>query len=128
MLKSFTFMSLAAVLFISSGVSALGPPRSRHSPALPVARECPVVSVASPNFDSGKDEPLIFHVTVSGVEKERKLEYEWVVSRGEIKTGQGTPSITVEVAHNGASVGAKVKVKGLPDGCSGEAVNYITHY
>lgn len=121
-------MTLAALLVVYPGGANLDPPRPRQSPARSVIEECPTVSVYCPNFYSVKDEPLVFKVTVSGADKDRKLAYEWAVSRGEIKTGQGTTSITVEVERNGTGVGATVRVKGLPDGCGGEAGNYITHY
>ena len=91
-------------------------------------RECSQVTVECPEINPLKEEPLIFTATVSGVEQDKKLEYEWRVSRGEIKSGQGTPSITVEVKRDGTGVGAVVRVKGLPEGCGEEAGCHITHY
>ncbi len=92
------------------------------------AGECTGLRIESPNYDSGKDEPLVLKALIDGIEKDGKLEYIWTVSRGSIKTGQGTPSITLEVEHKRASLVVEVEIKGLPDGCPGKTTFYVDHY
>jgi PKD-like domain len=51
-----------------------------------------------------------------------KLSYNWTVSAGTIKSGQGTSSISVDTTGlGGASLEATVQVAGLPEGCAGKA-------
>ena len=87
------------------------------------APDCPTVSVTCP---SDRD-ALQFTATVSPDKPEIKLTYKWTVSRGEIKSGQGTPTITVEAERNGKGIGATVEVGGLPNNCPNQASCYITH-
>jgi hypothetical protein len=127
-MNSIILVFTALLLIIASGPNNQLAQRMASSPD-PVDEKCPVIIVECQNWASSEDSPLIFNVTVTGVEEGAKLEYEWKpTSRGKIKTGQGTTSITLEAEHNGSSIGVLVEVKGLPEGRDGKASNTITHY
>jgi len=79
--------------------------------------DCPTINVSCPDsVDSGK--PLKFKVNVSGGKAQRELSYNWSVSKGTIKSGQGTT--TIEVDLNGQDcegVTATVEVNGYDPNC-----------
>src|SRR5260370_30569766 len=57
--------------------------------------DCPTVSVTCPeSADSGK---LIFKASVTGGKAQRELSDNWSVTKGTIKSGQGTPTIEVDL-------------------------------
>ena len=86
-------------------------------------RECPIVYVDCPDMACGTDDrPCTFTATVKGIESDRELTYCWTVSKGKIKSGQGTPSLTVDVGGKVAyGVTAVVEVGGLGEGCTDNA-------
>jgi hypothetical protein len=93
-----------------------------HAGAAP--SDCPTITVAC-----SEDGPTIeFSATVSPENPNLKLTYKWTVSRGEIKSGQGTPKITVDAERNGKGLGATVEVLGLPMTCPNKAGCYRTHF
>ena len=86
--------------------------------------DCPTITVACPD-----DGPTIqFSAKVSPENPELKLTYQWTLSRGEIKSGQGTSKITVDAERNGKSMGASVEVLGLPGNCANKASCYVSHF
>jgi hypothetical protein len=89
-----------------------------------VPADCPKISVACP--DDG--DTIQFTATVSPDNPDLSLKYQWKVTRGEIKSGQGTPNITVEADRNGQGIGATVEVQGLPANCANAASCYRTHF
>jgi hypothetical protein len=93
-----------------------------HAGATPA--DCPTITVACP--DEG---PTIqFSATVTPENSDLKLTYQWTVTRGEIKSGQGTTKIAVDAERNGKGIGATVDVLGLPSKCGRNASCYVTHF
>ena len=94
------------------------------APAGAGTAECPKITVACP--DGG--ETIQFTAKVSPENPALKLTYKWSVTRGEIKSGQGTPEITVDAERNGQGIGATVEVSGFPSKCANNASCYVTHF
>src|ERR1044072_8384610 len=76
---------------------------------------CPTVSVSGGGMPGPKD-PMSFTAHVDTKGKDLILEYIWTVSSGNIASGQGTPSITVERDAD-ENVTATLEIKGFPEGC-----------
>ena len=93
------FFGLSTVLVLSVRVSA---------------QDCPAISASCPDaVDQGQ--PITFTVTVGALPD---TGYKWTVSVGIIKSGQGTPTITVDsVGLGGQNVTATVEVSGLNPAC-----------
>jgi hypothetical protein len=70
---------------------------------------------------------LIYSVRVKGADPKSAMSYKWSVSVGEIKSGQGTASITVDRPNNTEGFTATAEVAGLPDGCGNKASCTTTH-
>jgi hypothetical protein len=86
--------------------------------------DCPTISVAC-----SEDGPTIqFAATVSPESPELKLTYQWTVTRGEIKSGQGTRKITLVAERNGRAIGATVEVLELSTNCANKASCTLTHF
>jgi hypothetical protein len=85
------------------------------------ARQCPTVQVSCMDtMVCGSS--ITFTAKVGNAPADAKLSYNWTVSAGTIKMGQGTPSITVDTTElAGISVEATVQVSGLPEACDGKA-------
>ena len=79
--------------------------------------DCPTVSVICPdNPDSGK--PMKFRANAVGGKARGELSYSWSVTKGTIKSGQGTP--TIEVDLNGQDcegLTATVEINGYDPNC-----------
>ena|SRR5580765_6559849 len=86
--------------------------------------DCPTITVACPEAGS----TIEFTAKVSPENAKLKLTYRWTVTRGEIKSGQGTPQITVYADRNGQGLGASVEVLGLRANCANKASCYVTHF
>ena len=86
--------------------------------------ECPKISITCPGYEG----PIEFTATVSPENPDLKLTFQWTVSRGEIKSGQGTRKITVDAERNGESFGGSVKIIGLPADCLNTASCWISHF
>jgi hypothetical protein len=120
---SVLLMNIALIAYVGSV--------SHHSSnilqAHTVATECPTLDIeCSPT--AGKDNLLLFKVIVSGVKERQQLKYIWSVSRGKIKSGQGSSEITVEgAAGEGTSLSVSVEVEGFPEGCAKKAWCTISH-
>ena len=86
------------------------------------ATGCPnIYIVECPGLDR-KDDTYTIMVKVEGVNPDQKLTYHWTVYGGELKSGQGTSSITVKVGDlRKETFTARVKVCGVPEGCSNTA-------
>jgi hypothetical protein len=83
------------------------------------ACSCPSISVTGP---AGLTEPggtMTFTANVSGGSQDQQITYNWTVSAGTISSGQGTPSITVQVPsdENGGNVTATVDIGGVQANC-----------
>lgn len=79
--------------------------------------DCPAISVTTPKRFVSPGEVSTFTVKVNwGGNESSPLEYRWMVDRGEILDGQGTPTISFKHKNVGESVtGTVVITKGLPD-------------
>ena len=81
--------------------------------------DCPTVLVSCPDSDSGST--LILNANVAG-DRSIKLTFKWTVSAGKITSGQGTPSISVDMSGAwGQSLTATVEVGGFDKACRREA-------
>lgn len=80
--------------------------------------ECPTLNVECPDETHNKDS-LTFKLRVlEGEVPKQNISYEWKVSGGEIKSGQGTDCITVvNFDVEKKSLHVSVEVSGLPEGC-----------
>ncbi|HKO42144.1 MAG TPA: hypothetical protein VJU84_02555 [Pyrinomonadaceae bacterium] len=80
---------------------------------------CPTISVSCP-ADVVEGQPITFTASISS--SDANLTYEWSVSAGTITSGQGTSSITVDIAGlGGQSITGTLEVGGLDPACSKKA-------
>src|SRR5258705_5842645 len=77
--------------------------------------ECPTVTVSCP--DDISRTTLVYRAHLTDLQVGQKVTYMWSVSRGKIKSGQGTSSITIDRPDDMNGFTATVEVQGLPDGC-----------
>jgi hypothetical protein len=89
-----------------------------HVSAQDAPASCPTVNVSCPDsVKEGAD--LTFTASVSGGESGVTPTYNWTVSAGSIKSGQGTSTIAVDTAGTGGlTITATVDVGGFDRGCS----------
>lgn len=85
------------------------------------AGECPTLSIECP----GDDGEIAFTAKVAP--EKADLTYQWSVSRGKIKSGQGTAKIIVEAKRDGTSIGASVEISGIPITCAHTASCFRSH-
>ena len=91
---------------------------------LPKAEQkCPTIAITPPD---GKDKDTwTFSVRVENVEPNLKLTYKWTVRYGhrfdDVKSGQGTPSITIDTRDTGEGLLVEVEIGGLEAGCPNKA-------
>ena len=79
---------------------------------------CPTVRVDCSSGITQAGTPVTFDANIEGFLPDSGVTYHWSVSAGTIKSGQGTPSITVATTGlDGQSVTATLKVGGLPPEC-----------
>ena len=86
----------------------------------PAPSSCPSVSIKYPTlWEPGQPVTISAEVDSSDAYLTANLKYNWSVSAGEIVSGQGTPTITVDTtALGGQNVTATVEIDGLPAGCN----------
>jgi hypothetical protein len=78
---------------------------------------CPSIDVSSGGV-AKPGEPAVFTAEVKNAINLSALVYEWTVSHGQIVSGAGTPTITVDTTGTGGfSITATVVIKGLPENC-----------
>ena len=80
---------------------------------------CPTIIVDCPSDVSKPGELRTFTATVTGAAT-AKLSYAWAISGGTIRSGQGTPTIQVEVEGLSGLTGT-VTVTGVPESCVSSA-------
>lgn len=80
---------------------------------------CPKISVVGGGqVEADSGQPMVFKAEVENLPKDITLQYFWTLTAGEIISGQGTPTIKVDVGKlNNQSVTAAVEIKGLPGNC-----------
>lgn len=102
------------LLFVAFHVSAQDAPPS-----------CPKVSVSCPDtVKAGED--LKFTAAVNGGASGVTPTYNWSVSAGSIKSGQGTSTIVVDTADTGGqTITATVDVGGFARECSTSGVHRV---
>src|ERR1044071_433640 len=90
------FLSLLVLTYgLDLGSPIIKPPFTSAGVSKGMIAECPKIDMTYPDpFD--EKTPLKFGVRIEGVDPSRKLKYSWFVSKGHIKSGQGTASIVVE--------------------------------
>ena len=82
--------------------------------------ECPKIDMTYPDPFNEKA-PLRFEARIEGADPDKKLKYSWFVSKGHIKSGQGTASIVVEAeGAERQGLTATVIICGLPYECENE--------
>ena len=88
-----------------------------------IPSKCPIITVSCPTTG----QPYAFSAILYDAETKDKisipnLEYNWVVSKGEIAAGQGTVSMTVDGSSTDMrALTASVEVKGLAFECKTRA-------
>jgi hypothetical protein len=95
---------------------------------------CPTVSVSCPDQatqgerassapDASSAADITFTANISGGDPDVPPTFNWTISAGTIKSGQGTSSITVDISglESGTSVTATVDVGGYDRSCSTSA-------
>lgn len=82
----------------------------------PKTFDCPTISITCPDaVESGK--PLKFMAKVEGGKSKGETTYNWTVDKGKIKSGQGTPTIEVDLEGQDCKVTATVEVNGFDPSC-----------
>jgi len=115
---------ILSMIVLCCGVSYDVPPSKpqfKHSHPTAITFDCPKIHVTcSDPFD--ENAPLQFQVRVEGGDPNKKLKYSWFVSRGHVKSGQGTTSIIVDATGDERKgLTATVVICGLPYECENEA-------
>jgi hypothetical protein len=88
-----------------------------------VVRDCPIVPVCPNITISGPDSvavgaPVTFTASVTGGTPGISPVYNWTVSAGQVISGQGTPSITIDTTGlAGQSISANLAVEGYNLNC-----------
>ncbi len=80
---------------------------------------CPTISITAPTSLIKIGDSMTFTAKVDGINAEN-LKYKWIVSNGEISSGQGTLAINVATMQDmaGQTITATLEVSGLPQNCS----------
>ena len=83
--------------------------------------DCPSVYISTcPDSCESDEKPCTFRVEVKGAKPDQKLTYTWEVSRGKIKTGQGTDTVTIDLSgfdrKDRIGITATVRVGGIGGG------------
>jgi hypothetical protein len=117
---------IACLIFIALAHLVLATPASLAP--LP-ADECPVINLRSLSHICMGDN-VTFEANVTGISSEVELTYNWTVSTGTIKSGQGTDTITIDMTNASpdtisdglkATVEVSGNIPGAPPYCSREA-------
>jgi len=86
---------------------------------------CPTVSITCPERGT-EDAPITFTANLTGGTATIKPSYQWTVSAGQIISGQGTPSITVDTKGvGGQSIRADLDVGGFGTPCPANCATAI---
>ena len=114
-----TMVALLLVVFTIAPDGIHSKPR-RSISLRNVIADCPKIEMDYPDpFD--EKAPLKFEVRVKGADPDKKLKFSWFVSKGSVKSGQGTASIIVEAkGADRQGLTATVVICGLPYECENE--------
>ena len=86
---------------------------------------CPNVTISCPERGT-EDAPITFTATLTGGTTTIRPTYHWTISAGQIISGQGTPSITVDTKGvGGQSVRANLDVGGFGTPCPANCATAI---
>jgi len=92
-------------------------PISEKEPANKI-EDCPAISVTCPELGRAGNTRMKFIATVTGGNPRSEISYNWKVSKGTIRHGQGTAVIDVDFTGVGQDgLTATVEVKGLEPNC-----------
>ena len=80
---------------------------------------CPTITVDCPTGLVNVGQPVTFTASVTGGDPSAQLTYNWTVTAGNITSGQGTPSITVDTTGlaGGTTITGTVTVGGIDPNC-----------
>lgn len=81
-----------------------------------VLQECPAIAVAATPLASQPKPTFVFEARLSETETKGQPTYNWTISAGTIKKGQGTSAITVELTDP-QDITATVTVRGFAAHC-----------
>jgi len=82
------------------------------------SEDCPIISVTCPELGTEGNTRVKFVANVSGGKPESEISYNWSVSKGKIKQGQGTAVVEIDFAGVGIEgLTASVEVKGFAPTC-----------
>jgi hypothetical protein len=96
---------------------------SANKPSENTLSKCPVITVSCPTTE----QPYTFTAVLYDAESKStvsipNLEYSWTISKGEIASGQGTASMTVDASSTDMrALTATVDVEGLAGECKTRA-------
>jgi hypothetical protein len=101
------------VSFSSTTVTVSEPPTGCCVPP------CPDLRVDCPTGLTTEGDPITFTANVSGGDPSASITYNWTVSAGTIRSGQGTPTIQVDTTGiGGQTVTATVELGGVAPECN----------
>ena len=81
-----------------------------------IEQQCPAISVTSTPLTFQPNNSVVFEARLSETDTPVQATYNWTISAGTIKSGQGTSVLTVELPQPGM-ISATVTVKGLSPHC-----------
>jgi hypothetical protein len=82
-------------------------------------QDCPTISVTCPDAGRGGNTPIRFKASITGGKPNSEMPYNWSVSKGTIRQGQGTAVIEVDVTGVGLEgLTATVEVNGFDPNCN----------
>lgn len=122
------FVSLSLLIFAAAVINASGqtvptkpanPPAATPTPAEPVVFACPKVDIQSVNQPVRDGTPLRFTAAIAGGDPKAQPMFDWSISAGSIKAGQGTKNIDVDTTGAGAekAITATLLIGGYPPEC-----------
>lgn len=80
--------------------------------------ECPDIYLYCPDSCADAKKPCSFTAVVKGVNPDQKLTYQWGVNKGQVRAGQGTSSVTVDLSGTDRKgITAVVEVTGVGERC-----------
>lgn len=120
-----SFCLLMSAAFAIGAAGQTSPPHSQPTrfahgdQATQAQASCPTVKVSCPE-ELKPGEALKFTANVAGGDQNVETTYNWLVSAGSISSGQGTPTIEVDVSElpHKETVTAKLVVDGFARSCS----------
>ena len=115
-------LTLTLLILLSGQVKSDSSFRSHNiRKAYFAAAGCPSIVMECPSTwtSVGEEDTYLMSVNVEGVENDQTITYCWTISGGEIKSGQGTSTLTVRLPDlHKQTFTATVEVSGLSRECN----------